>query len=121
MKRVTSYVLLLLLAVFAACSTETEPQPKPDPQPDPTPDPVTEQHLMITHVNGTMLVPELSGKNFEAWVMWNTGMDWEAYKAGTTHTYTVDAPYRLEIKGSEINEVSVKKITGISILDFSNF
>ena len=119
MKRVTSYLLLLLLSAFVACSQE--PVEKPDPEPDPDPQPETEQHLVITHSNVTMQVPELSGKGMEAWVMWNTGMEWLDYQAGMTYTYSVSAPYLLEIKGTEIEEVYVPQMKDISVLDFRNF
>lgn len=78
-------------------------------------------YLKITHKNGRMVVPTLTGDKLHGLIYWGNEMQ-QKYAAETEYQYTgSSAPYTLAIDAWNVTNVTFSNIKGVQEIDFSNF
>ena len=75
---------------------------------------------MIEHDLLEFTVPELTGDEAVATVMWGDGMS-EPYEKGLTHEYPAAATYSVKIIGKGITGYSLATLEGVKSIDLTEF
>lgn len=76
--------------------------------------------VVIEHTALEFTVPELSGEEASATVMWGDGTS-EPYEKGLTHEYPVEGTYNVKIIGKGITGYTLASIDGVISFDLTEF
>ncbi len=76
--------------------------------------------VVIEHTALEFTVPELSGEEASATVMWGDGTS-EPYEKGLTHEYPVEGTYNVKIIGKGITGYTLASIEGVISFDLTEF